>query len=123
MHIRDRGQTNVRKGHKYKVGRASRTKTSVCKRPPLYQRTSVEVDIESLQSFENRCTGCARGERCCCSSYEVCATAAEVKRIIRVLPEAAKYCPHLLTAGGYDNVFEEEEPGLFSIDKNEDGLG
>ena len=69
-----------------------------------------------------RCTGCARGERCCCSSYEVCATAAEVKRIIRVLPEAAKYCPHLLTAGGYDNVFEEEEPGLFSIDTNEDGL-
>ncbi|MGE5809043.1 MAG: hypothetical protein ACM32I_07950 [Nitrospirota bacterium] len=122
MHIRDRGQKTVRKGQKHKVGRTSLTKTSVCKRPPLYQRTSVEVDIESLLSFENRCTGCARGERCCCSSYEVCATAAEVKRIIRILPEAAKYCPHLLTAGGYDNVFEEEEPGLFSIDTNEDGL-
>lgn len=122
MHIRDRGQKTVRKGQKHKIGRASLTKTSACKRPPLYQRTSVEVDVESLLSFENRCTGCARGERCCCSSYEVCATAAEVKRIIRVLPEAAKYCPHLLTAGGYDNVFEEEEPGLFSIDTNEDGL-
>ena len=85
-------------------------------------RSSVEVDIESLLSLENRCNGCARGERCCCSSYEVCVTTAEVKRIIKVLPEVAAFCPHLLTAGGYDNVFEEEEPGLFSIDTNEDGL-
>jgi hypothetical protein len=82
----------------------------------------VEVDVESLLSVENRCDGCARGERCCCSSYEVCVTAAEVKRIIKVLPEAARFCPHLLTTGGYDNVFEEEEPGLFSIDTDENGL-
>ncbi len=89
---------------------------------PQHQRSSVEVDIESLLQLENRCTGCAPGEKCCCSSYEVCVTAAEMKRIIKVLPEAAKYCPHLLTPQGYDNVFEEEEPGLFSIDTNEDGL-
>ena len=82
----------------------------------------MEVDVESLLSLENRCSGCAKGERCCCSSYEVCVTTAELKRIIKVLPEASKYCPHLLTAGGYDNVFEEEEPGLFSIDTTEDGL-
>jgi hypothetical protein len=87
-----------------------------------HQRSSVEVDIESLLLLENRCNGCAKGERCCCSSYEVCVTTAELKRIIKVLPEAAKFCPHLLTPGGYDNVFEEEEPGLFSIDTNEDGL-
>jgi hypothetical protein len=92
------------------------------KRPPQHQRRSVEVDVESLLSLENRCSGCARGERCCCSSYEVCITTAELKRIIKVLPEAAKYCPHLLTAGGYDNVFEQEEPGLFSIDTTEEGL-
>jgi hypothetical protein len=89
---------------------------------PQHQRSSVEVDIESLLLIENRCAGCARGEKCCCSSYEVCITAAEMKRIIRYLPEAARYCPHLLTIGGYDNVFEEEERGLFSIDTNEDGL-
>jgi len=82
----------------------------------------VEVDIESLLSLENRCDGCAGGVKCCCSSYEVCVTTAELKRIIKVLPEAARYCPHLLTVGGYDNVFEEEEPGLFSIDTDEDGL-
>jgi hypothetical protein len=82
----------------------------------------VEVDIESLLSLENRCTGCAKGERCCCSTYEVCVTTAEMKRIIRVLPEAARFCPHLLAVGGYDNVFEEEEPGLYSIDTTEEGL-
>ena len=89
---------------------------------PQHQRSSVEVDVESLLSLENHCGGCAEGRRCCCSSYEVCVTTAELKRIIKVLPEAAKLCPHLLTAGGYDNVFEEEEPGLFSIDTTEDGL-
>jgi len=92
------------------------------KRPPQHQRSSVEVDVESLLSLENRCNGCAKGEKCCCSSYEVCVTTAEMKRIIRFLPEASQFCPHLLTRGGYDNVFEEEEPGLFSIDTNEDGL-
>ena len=92
------------------------------KRLPQHQRSSVEVDVESLLLIENRCNGCARGERCCCSSYEVCVTTVELKRIIKVLPEAARFCPHLLTVGGYDNVFEEEEPGLFSIDTTEDGL-
>lgn len=92
------------------------------KRLPQHQRSSVEVDVEAILSLENRCRGCGRGEQCCCSSYEVCVTAAEMKRIITVLPEAARFCPHLLAAGGYDNVFEEEEPGLFSIDTDEDGL-
>ncbi len=92
------------------------------RQPQQHQRSSVEVDIQSLVRLENRCDGCAAGGRCCCSSYEVCVTAAEVKRIIRVLPEAAKHCPHLLTVGGYDNVFEEEEPGLYSIETTEDGL-
>ncbi len=83
----------------------------------------MEVDLGSLLLIENTCKGCAKGEKCCCSSFQVCVTAAEVKRIIRVLPEAAKLCPHLLTEGGYDNVFdEEEEPGLYSIDTTEDGL-
>jgi hypothetical protein len=102
--------------------RPRRTDRNRQKRPPQHQRSSVEVDVESLLSVENRCNGCGRGEPCCCSSYEVCVTAAEMKRIIRVLPEAARFCPHLETAGGYDNVFEEEEPGMFSLDTTEDGL-
>lgn len=92
------------------------------RRPAQHLRSSVEVDLEALVLLENRCTGCSPGAKCCCSSYEVCVTPAEVKRIIRVLPEAAKLCPHLLAVGGYDNVFEEEGPGLFSIDTNDDGL-
>jgi hypothetical protein len=97
-------------------------KNSKQKRTPQHQRSSVDVDVESLLLLENRCNGCARGERCCCASYEVCITTAEMKRIIKVLPEAAKFCPHLLAVGGYDNVFEQEEPGLYSIDTTEDGL-
>ena len=91
-------------------------------RPPQHKRSSVMVDVDALLSLQNRCTGCSRGERCCCSNYEVCVTTAEMQRIIKVLPEAARYCPHLLTAGGYDNVFEQEEAGLHSIDTTEDGL-
>jgi hypothetical protein len=102
--------------------RSNRPENRRQKRLPRHQRSSVDVDVESLLLLENRCNGCAKGERCCCSSYEVCVTTAELKRIIKVLPEAAKFCPHLLIAGGYDNVFEEEEPGLFSIDTTEDGL-
>jgi len=89
---------------------------------PQHQRSSVEVDVESLLTLENLCEGCVKGEKCCCSSYEVCITTAEMKKIIKVLPEAAKFCPHLLTTGGYDNLFEEEEPGLYSIDTTEAGL-
>ncbi len=102
--------------------RSKRSKHIRQKRSPQHQRTSVEVDVASLVSLENRCNGCTRGERCCCSSYEVCVTTAEMKRIIKVLPEAAKFSPNLLTTRGYDNVFEQEEPNLFSIDTNDDGL-
>jgi len=91
-------------------------------RQPQHQRSSVDVDIESLLRIENHCNGCATGDKCCCSSYEVCVTTAEMKRMIKYLPEAAKLCPHLLTIGGYDNVFEPVEPGLFSIDTTEEGL-
>jgi len=104
-HIRSKGSKNFRQ-----------------KRSPQLQRGSVEVDVESLVLLENRCNGCTKGERCCCSSYEVCVTTAEMKRIIKVLPEAAKFSPNLLTTRGYDNVFEQEEPNLFSIDTDDDGL-
>ena len=49
-------------------------------------------------------------------------TADELERIIPVLPEAARFCPQLDTGEGYDNIFDEVEPGLFAIDTDEDGL-
>ena len=85
-------------------------------------RNNVDIDIMSLRSVEHDCNGCASGELCCCSTYEVCVTAAEMRRIIRVMPEVVKFCPHLETDDGYDNVFERVEPGLYAIDTTEDGL-
>jgi hypothetical protein len=45
-----------------------------------------------------------------------------MQRIIQVLPEAAKLCPHLRTDHGYDNVFEYAGSGLYALDTTEDGL-
>lgn len=109
-------------GHPAKDPTRSGKERSRYKMPPEHRRSSVEVDIQSILMFENNCAGCGRGDTCCCSSYEVCITTAEMKRIIKFMPEAARYCPHLLAIGGFDNVFEDEEPGLHSIETNEDGL-
>ena len=92
------------------------------KDPRLKRKKTVSVDLASLRSVEHRCRGCAQGEPCCCSAYEVCVTDAEMQQIIEVLPEAAKFCPHLMTDHGYDNVFEYVEPGLHALDTTEDGL-
>lgn len=83
---------------------------------------ALEVDLASLLSIDHACHGCKKVVKSCCATYEVCVTAAEMGRIIRVLPEAARLCPHLGTDAGFDNVFEEVEPGLFAIDTTEDGL-
>ncbi len=80
------------------------------------------VDLASILSVDHNCDGCRSGELCCCSAYEVCVTTAELERIIPVLPEAARFCPHLETGDGYDNLFDEVEPGLFAIDTDDDGL-
>jgi len=82
----------------------------------------ISVDLAALLSIEHVCGGCAKGEKCCCASYEVCITAAEMRRIIAVLPVAAKRCPHLKTGEEFDNIFEEVEHGLYAIDTTEDGL-
>ena len=92
------------------------------KHPPRIRRREPHVDLAALLSIEHACGGCRKGEKCCCATYEVCVTAAEMKRIIRVLPDAAGLCLHLATDAGFDNVFEEAGPGLFAIDTTEDGL-
>jgi len=91
-------------------------------RPKRKRTNNVLVDLVSLQSIDHACDGCGADEPCCCSSYEVCVSAAELEQIIQVLPEAARFCPHLRTGAGYDNVFDEVEPGLFALDTNEDGI-
>jgi hypothetical protein len=86
------------------------------------RRLDVCVDLASILSIDHACRGCAKPETCCCARYEVCVETAELNHIIQVMPEAAKFCPHLKTANGYDNVFEQVEPGLYAIDTNEEGL-
>ena len=49
-------------------------------------------------------------------------TATERERIIRVLPEATRFCPHLETGGGYDSIFDKVESGLFVIDTDDEVL-
>lgn len=85
-------------------------------------KESVRVDLASLLSIDHHCAGCAEGEPCCCATYEVCVTAAEMDQIIQVLPKAAALCPHLAIGEGYDNIFEKVEPGLYALDTTEDGL-
>lgn len=81
----------------------------------------MDVDLTSLCSVEHTCVGCKTSEPCCCSAYEVCVTAAEMGRIIEVLPAAAKLCRHLATGDGYDNVFEKVDAGLYAIDTTDEG--
>lgn len=82
----------------------------------------MDVDIASLLSIDHSCNGCGKNERCCCATYEVCVTKSEMERIIEVLPAAARLCPHLKAGTGYDNVFDEVEPGVYAIDTTEDGF-
>lgn len=86
------------------------------------RRNRVQVNLAAMLAIDHACRGCASPTTCCCARYEVCVETAEIKKIIPVLPAAAKFCPHLKTAGGYDNVFEQVEPGLYAIDTNADDL-
>lgn len=85
-------------------------------------RNRMQINLASILSMDHACQGCTRVETCCCARYEVCVDAKELNRIIQVLPEVVKLCPHLRTAGGYDNVFDEVEPGIYAIDTTESGL-
>jgi hypothetical protein len=82
----------------------------------------IGVDLKAICSIDHECVGCSEVEKSCCAKYDVCVTDAELKRIIPVLPEAAEYCPHLKTEDGYENVFEEAEPGQHTIDTHENEL-
>ncbi len=83
---------------------------------------SVHLDRKAICSIDHECTGCPTAAKSCCAMFDVCVSEAELNRIIPLLPEAAKLCPHLKTENGYANVFEEAEKGQFSLDTHENGL-
>jgi hypothetical protein len=45
-----------------------------------------------------------------------------MENIVGMMPAAVRYCPQLAEHGGFRNVFEEVEPGLFSLEADENGL-
>ena len=82
----------------------------------------INVDLGAISATFHQCSGCSTTDACCCAKYEVCVSAREMKAIIGALPLAAEHCPWLKDEDGFDNVFDETEPGCFAIDTHEDGL-
>ena len=81
----------------------------------------LKVDLAAISQLAHRCTPEGCGLRCCCSSYEVHVNAAELSRIVGLLPKAARYCPHLKTRDGLDNIFEDLGRGIYALDTDDDG--
>ncbi len=81
------------------------------------------VDLDALFSIENRCDGTSCGPaEYCCSKYDICIGKKEMSRITGYAAEAARFAPELLEDDELKNIFDEEEPGLYSIDKDDDDL-
>ncbi len=76
------------------------------------------IDKQTIRLTDHACDGCSGGQKCCCAVFDICINHAEMKTIIGALPLAAEFRPELSENG---NVFDEEEPGLFSIDKDDNG--
>jgi len=90
--------------------------------PPKGVPQPFALDLKAICSIDHECVGCSLVSKSCCAKYDVCVSDAELSRIIPVLPEVSKYCPHLKDGEGYANVFEEAERGQHSLDTHEDGL-
>lgn len=83
---------------------------------------AIGLDLKAICSIDHECVGCSEVTKSCCARYDVTVSEAEINRIIPVLPEAAKLCPHLKTDQGYANVFSDMENGQSSIDTHENDL-
>jgi hypothetical protein len=86
------------------------------------RKKSIGVDLKAIRSIDHECTGCSDVTKTCCARYDVTVDGSRLQKIIPYLPDVAELCPHLRTAEGYANVFEEAEDGLFSIDTHENDL-
>ncbi|HHZ82572.1 MAG TPA: DUF3109 family protein [Nitrospirales bacterium] len=88
------------------------------------KNSSMTVEMTQIARFSHACDGCKGKDamRSCCATYEVCITPDEMEAIVGVLPEASKFCPDLKDGDGFQNVFEETDDGLVSLDTTEDGL-
>ncbi len=83
---------------------------------------TLRIDVRGLSALNHACVGCPDTRRCCCATYEVCVTRAEMRRIVGCLSVVSKFCRHLAGRHGFDNVFDPVDSGLFAIDTDADGL-
>jgi len=82
---------------------------------------NVKVDLKSLISIKHKCDpGVCNGKISCCAEYEICMEKDEVDKIIAHTPGAAEFAPQLKTNGLYNNVFDETDDNLITIDVDED---
>lgn len=88
------------------------------------KNVSMTVEMRQIASLSHACDGCKGKDvrRSCCATYEVCITSDEMEAIVGVLPEVSKFCPDVTDGDGFQNVFEETDDGLISLDTTEDGL-
>ncbi|MBZ0255037.1 hypothetical protein K8I31_03185 [bacterium] len=86
------------------------------------KKRTIEVDVAALCSINHACDSCAgHAQPFCCGHYEICISEAEIAKIDGFIAEASRDCPGLIVDGGYENVIEPVDDGLYCIDENGDG--
>lgn len=82
----------------------------------------IPVDVAVLAAVRHACAGCGTKQACCCASFDVCVTRREMRIITGAMPVAAAFQPALKIRGGFQNVFDETDDGLFALDTDANGL-
>lgn len=82
--------------------------------------SGIRVDVPALMSVRHGCRpAVCKGKPNCCSRFQIHVDEKELETIVGFLPQAEKYTSSIGGEKGYDNVFEEDEDGLFLIDADE----
>ncbi len=55
----------------------------------------------------------------CCANYEVVVSRRERRIIDGMLPFVSAYLPHIRVRGGFANLFDQIEPGLYAIEQDD----
>jgi hypothetical protein len=81
----------------------------------------IQVDLDALARLRHACDPLlCRHTRCCCKSYEVVVDPSEIRTIVGVVPQAARYARRLKDGRDYDDPFEQSD-GTACIAAAEDG--
>lgn len=82
--------------------------------------SGIRIDVPALMSIRHGCRPAkCKGKPNCCSCFQIHVDEKELETIVGFLPLAEKYAASIGGEKGYDNVFEEDEDGLFLVDADE----